>query len=171
MSDRSIGVGEGNIPPGVCWGEGLTSVALEVGGCANRSRPGGGTPVRKNLIGEGVGGVRSFERLRLISALGGGVVGPFVDGGSIVGVVVTVGSAGSMTGDGGSGACTGAGEGVDCPLSGCGSRVSPCELGAGSGLSCVAGGSIVRSGRGGSAGPVDLGRAGGARTRHPRVSL
>ena len=69
MSDRSIGVGEGNIPPEVCWGEGLASVALEVGVCANRSRPGVGTPVRKNLIGEGVGGVRSFERLLVISAL------------------------------------------------------------------------------------------------------
>ena len=62
MSDRSIGMGEGNTPPGVCWGEGegLASVALEVGVGANRSRPGDGTPVRKSLIGEGVGGVRSF---------------------------------------------------------------------------------------------------------------
>ena len=53
MSDRSIGVGEGNIPPDACWGEGLASGALEVGVCANRSRPRGGTPVRKNLIGKG----------------------------------------------------------------------------------------------------------------------
>ena len=108
MSDRSIGVGEGNIPPEVCWGEGLASVALEVGVCANRSRPGVGTPVRKNLIGEGVGGVRSFVRLLVISAQGGGVVSPFVGGGSTVGEVVTVGVR--------SGACTGAGGGVDGPF-------------------------------------------------------
>ena len=179
MSDRSIGVGKGNIPPDVCWGEGLASVALEVGVCANRSRPGGGTPVRKNLIGEGVGGVRSFERLLVISARGGGVVGPFVEGGSLVGGVVTVGgSSGVCTGAGGGvdgpfveggsliggvvtvGACTGAGGGVDCPLSGCGSRVSPCELGAGSGHYCVAGESITTSGRGGSGGAGRSGTGG-----------
>ena len=126
MSDRSIGVGKGNIPPGVCWGEDFASVAPEVGFCANRSRPGGGTPVLRNLIGEGVGGVRSFERLLVISARGGGVVGPFVDGGSIVGGVVTAGAAGTVIGEGVcNGACTGAGGGVDCPLSGCGSRIFP----------------------------------------------
>ena len=67
----------------------------------------------------------SFERLLVISARGGGVVGPFVGGGSTVGGVVTVGGAGTVTVGGCSGACTGAGGGVDCPLSGCGSRASP----------------------------------------------
>ena len=159
MSDRSIGVGEGNIPPGVCWGEGRASVALEVGVCANRSRPGGGTPVRKNLIGEGVGGVRSFERLLVISARGGGVVGPSVDWGSIVGGVVTVGVSGTVTGEGVC-CCTGAARIVDGPLSGRGSRVSPCELGAGSGHSCKEGGSITTSGRGGSGGAGRSGTGG-----------
>ena len=153
MSDRSIGVGEGNMPPDVCWGEGLPSVASEVG-CSrvNRSRPGGGTPVRRNLIGVGVGGLRSFDQLRLMSALGGGVVGPFVEGGSLTGGVVTVGGCSS--------ACTGAGGGVDGPLPGSGSRVSPCELGAGSGLSCEEGGSITMSGRGGSGGAGRSGTGG-----------
>ena len=110
------------------------------------------TPVRRNLIGEGVGGVPSFERLRLMSALGGGVVGPFVEGGSLAGGVVTVG--------GRSSACTGAGGGVDGPLPGSGSRVSPCELGAGSGLSCEAGGSITTSGRSGRGGAGRSGTCG-----------
>ena len=79
---------------------------------------------------------------------GGGVDGPFVEGGSLVGGVVTVG------------ACTGAGGGVDCPLSGCDSRVSPCELGADSGHSCVAGESITTSGRGGSGGAGRSGTGG-----------
>ena len=88
----------------------------------------------------------------MISARGGGVVGPFVGGGSTVGGVVTVGGAGMVTVGGCSGVCMGAGGGVDRPLSGCGSRVSPCGLGAGSGLSYVVEGSIVTSGRGGSVG-------------------
>ena len=105
--------------------------------------------------------MRSFERLLKISAQSGGVVGPFVDGGSIVRGVVTVGSAGLMTGDGDcGGACTGAGGSVDGPLSGCGSRVSPCELGPGSGHSCEAGESITTSGRGGSGGAGRSGTGG-----------
>ena len=149
MSERSIGVREGNIPPGLSWGEGegLASVALEVGIGANRSRPGGGTSVTKNLIGEEVGGVCFFERLLVISARGGGVVRPFVDVGSIVGAVARVGPSSAVTG-GGVCCCSGAARVVDGPLSGRGSHVSPFGLGAGSGLSCVAGGSIVASGRG-----------------------
>ena len=188
MSDRSIGVGEGNILPDVCWGEGLASVALEVGVCANRSRPGGGTPVRKNLIGERVGGVRSFERLLVISARGGGVVGPFVGGGSAVGEVVTVGvCSGACSGAGGGvdgpfieggslvggvvvmvGACTGAGGGVDSPLSGRGSHFSSFEPWAGSGFSRAAGGSIATSGRSGSG---EAGRSGTGGRSTDKASL
>ena len=180
MSDRSIGVGEGNIPPGVCWGEGFASVALVVGVCANRSRPGGGTPVRKNLIGEGVGGVRSFKRLLVMSARGGGVVGPFVGGGSTVGEVATVGfCSSSCSGAGGDeagpiveggslvggvvmvgGACTGAGGSVDGPLSGRGSLFPSFESWAGTGFSRVAGAFITTSGRGGSGGAGRSGTGG-----------
>ena len=104
--------------------------------------------------------MRSFERLLVISARGGGVVGPSIDGGSIVGGVVTVGGPCTVTAGGCIGACTGAGGGVDCPLSGRGSRGSPCGPGAGSGLSCVAGGSITTSGRGGSGGAGRSGTGG-----------
>ena len=158
MSDRRIGEGEPNALPQVVRGLGREPVP-EVGSRSNRRRPGGGTPVRRSLIGDGVGGVRSFERLLEISALGGGVVGPFVDGVSIVGGVVTVGAAGTVTG-GGVCCCTGAAGIVDGPLSGRGSRVSPCELGAGSGHSCKAGGFITTSGRGGSGGAGRSGTGG-----------
>ena len=166
----------------MCWGEALASVALGVGVRANRSRPGGGTPVRKNLIGEGVGGVRSFERLLVISARSGGVVGPFVGGGSAIGEVVTVGvCSGACLGAGGGvdgpfveggslrvvrgvvvmvGACMGAGGGVDGPLSGRGSRSSSFEPWAGSGFSHAAGGSIATYGHGGSGGAGRSGMGG-----------
>ena len=159
MLDRSFGVGEGNNHPDVCWGQGFASIVLEVGVCTNTNWPGGET--RKNLISEGVGGVRSFELLRLISALGGGVVGPFLEGGSIVGGVVTVGSAGTMAGEGVcSCSCAGVGGSVGCPLLGCVSCVSPCGPGAGSGLSRAAGEPITTSGRGGSGGAGRSGTGG-----------
>ena len=87
----------------------------------------------------------------MVAARGGGVVGPFVDGGSIVGGVVTVGVAGIVMGEYVFiSAGTRAGRCANCPLAGRGSRVSPCGPGAGSGLSCAVGESITTSGRGGS---------------------